>query len=135
MTMKLLPIRLSPGADLRRALEAALAEQGADSAFVLSGIGSLHDGFLRFANEPLEMRIAGPLELVSISGSLSADGAHLHAAVADRDGKVTGGHLGYGNFVRTTAELLLAVLPQGSLAREHDEQTGFKELVVRTRQP
>ena len=131
--MKLLPIRLSPGADLRTALEAAIEEQGIDSAFVLSGIGSLVDARLRFANEAAEALISGPLELVSIAGTLTSSGSHLHVAVSDRNGAVTGGHLSYGSVVRTTAEILLAPLDEWALSREHDVQTGFNELVIRTR--
>jgi hypothetical protein len=46
---------------------------------------------------------------------------------------VYGGHAAYGNVVRTTAEILLALLPEWNLTREHDPATGFKELVVRPR--
>ncbi|HBU19215.1 PPC domain-containing DNA-binding protein, partial [Hydrogenophaga sp.] len=47
--MKTLPIRLTPGQDLREALEAAVRAQGCQAAFVLSGIGSLVDARIRFA--------------------------------------------------------------------------------------
>lgn len=131
--MTLLPIRLSPGQDLRRALEDTLqAEHHTDSAFVVAGIGSLVDAQLRYAGETAETRLAGPLEIVSLAGSLSAAGAHLHMAVSDANGRVSGGHVAYGNIVRTTAELLLAPLPAGTLTREHDPRTGFLELQVRT---
>lgn len=128
--MSLLPIRLSPGADLRRALEALPAHHGTDSAFVVVGMGSLVQANLRYADAPDASMLAGPLEILSVSGSLSAGGAHLHMSVSDASGRVVGGHLGYGSMVRTTAEVLLALLPQGTLRREHDEATGFKELVV-----
>lgn len=131
--MNLLPIRLSPGQDLRRALETAIHTQSADAAFVLSGIGSLVDAHIRFADQASETSIPGPLELVSISGSLTTTGAHLHVTVSDGVGKVTGGHLGYGNIIRTTAELLLVMLPDWALSREHDAHTGFPELVIRMR--
>jgi predicted DNA-binding protein with PD1-like motif len=130
-TSGFLPIRLSPGADLRRALEEAAARQGAGSAFVVAGIGSLLDAHLRYADEPTEGTLAGPLEILSLSGSLSPSGAHLHMAVADASGRVYGGHVAYGNTVRTTAEILLALLPGWSLTREPDAGTGFRELVVR----
>lgn len=39
--MKTLPIRLTPGQDLRAALEAAVQAQNYRAAFVLSGIASL----------------------------------------------------------------------------------------------
>lgn len=134
--MQPLPIRLPPGADLRRALEdAAAGAQAVASAFVVAGIGSLVDARLRFADAEDETVIAGPLEIVSLSGTLSAAGAHLHMSVSDASGRVYGGHAGYGNEVRTTAEVLLALLPDGTLTREQDPATGFKELVVRRRDP
>jgi predicted DNA-binding protein with PD1-like motif len=129
--MQFLPIRLPPGADLRRALEGLAGRQGTDSSFVVAGIGSLVGATLRLAAETTEIRLAGPLEILSLSGSLSPAGAHLHMAVADAAGRVQGGHVGYGNEVRTTAEILLALLPDGSLTREPDPRTGFDELVVR----
>lgn len=130
--MQLLPIRLPPGADLRRTLEDIAGSQGTDSAFVLAGIGSLVEATLRYASEPAGSKLAGPLEIVSISGSLCAAGAHLHMSVSDALGHVHGGHVCYGNEVRTTAEILLALLPHGSLTRQYDAGTGFNELVVRS---
>jgi len=45
--------------------------------------------------------------------------------------RVMGGHLCHGSLVRTTAELLLAVLPaQQGLRRSHDAATGYDELVI-----
>jgi len=129
--MQLLPIRLPPGVDLRRALEGLVGSRDTDSAFVLAGVGSLVAATLRYADETLEARLAGPLEIVSLSGSLSPAGPHLHMSVSDASGRVHGGHVCYGNEVRTTAEVLLALLPRGSLTREHDAKTGFMELVVR----
>jgi len=129
--MQFLPLRLRPGADLRAELEAALHQAGTDSAFVVCGIGSLIDARLRYAGKPAEATIAGPLEIVSLSGSLTRSGVHLHMSVSDASGRVCGGHVGQGNVVRTTAEILLALLPLGTLAREHDAATGFSELTVR----
>ena len=131
--MQLMPIRLSPGVDLRHALEDAAHAQSADSAFVVAGIGSLTQARLRFAGEPIDTVVAGPLEILSLSGCLTPTGAHLHMAVSDASGRVYGGHVTYGNVVRTTAEVLLALLPDWTLAREPDATTGFSELVVRRR--
>jgi len=123
------PVRLPPGADLRRALEAVSA-----SAFVVAGIGSLVEARLRYAGADAETTIPGPLEILSVSGSLSADGAHLHMAVSDAVGRVYGGHVAYGNIIRTTAEVLTASLDAWSLTRGHDPSTGFRELFVRLRE-
>ena len=129
--MLLVPLRLSPGTDLRRALEALPASHGTDAAFVVAGIGSLVEASLRYADAPDNVTLAGPLEIVSLSGTLSAAGAHLHVSVSDASGRVFGGHLGHGSTLRTTAEILVALLPNGTLTREHDPATGFNELVVR----
>ncbi len=129
--MELLPVRLKPGDDIKRALEDLVGAQQMRCAFIVSGIGSLVDARLRFAGEANEALVAGPLEIVGIAGSITPEGAHLHMTVSDKDGRVCGGHVGYGNIVRTTLEALLVLLPAGALTRELDAETGFKELVVR----
>ncbi|HEY1059022.1 MAG TPA: PPC domain-containing DNA-binding protein [Limnobacter sp.] len=129
--MSYLPVRLQPGDDLRKFLEQLSRSFPTQSGFVVSGIGSLSNASIRLADQSAETLIQGPLELVSISGSLSQGGAHIHLSVADASGQVKGGHLGYGTLVRTTAEILLTSLDAWTLVREMDEVTGFKELVVR----
>lgn len=131
--MHFLPLRLSPGVDLRCSLEEIAAKNQTDSAFVIAGVGSLAKAMLRYAGETVESEVSGPLEILSLSGTISAAGAHLHASVSDAHGRVYGGHLCYGCMVRTTAEVLLAPLKDWSLSREHDQATGYKELVVRRR--
>ena len=127
---ELQPLRLPPGMDLRGALEQAARERGM-AAFVVAGIGSLGDARLRLAGASHETVVNGPCEIVSLAGSLTLDGAHLHAAVADAQGRVHGGHVVPGNIVRTTAELLLAWLPGWDLRREFDPRTGYAELMLR----
>jgi len=119
------PLRLNPGDDLRGALEATGL-----TGFVIAGIGSLAHAQLRMAGEPVATRIAGPLEILTLSGSLTPDGAHLHASVSDASGRVLGGHVCAGCEVRTTAELLIAPLPTGSLSRAFDARTGHAELRI-----
>jgi hypothetical protein len=127
-------LRLQPGDDLRRALEAAVAQRECEAAFVLSGVGSLSVAWLRLAGVADTLQLDGPLEVVTLAGSVAVNGSHLHASLSDAQGRVLGGHLGYGCRVRTTAEVLLALLPQWRLSREADAATGFDELVVRCRQ-
>lgn len=132
--MRAIPLRLLPGQDLRAALEAALAEQGAGAAFVLQGIGSLSVAQLRMAGAEQATELRGDLEILTLAGSIAPDGAHLHMAISDAQGRVLGGHVAAGCIVRTTAEVLLAVLPDHRFSRELDSVgSGFRELVVRPR--
>lgn len=132
--MHCLPLRLQPGADLRASLE-AMAQADDLSAFVVCGIGSLAGARVRLAGADSQTTVPGDVEILSLSGTLTPDGAHLHMAIADAQGRVIGGHVCHGNVVRTTAELLLVSLPEWRLGREPDAGTGFDELVVRQRPP
>ena len=127
-------LRLPPGSDLRAALDACYAslaaQQGVTAACVVAVVGSLSQAVLRYAGAPGGTLLAGPLELLTLSGTLSADGAHLHATVADAQGQVRGGHAMPGCVVRTTAELVLALLPGWQFTRVADASTGFQELVA-----
>ena len=127
----MLPLRLVPGDDLRRSLEEAVRDVALAGAFVVSGIGSLRVAVLRYAGSQQSTRIEADLELLSLAGSVCGDGAHLHAVVADAHGRVLGGHLCPGSLVRTTAEILLMVMPaEQHLSRTHDAATGYSELVI-----
>jgi predicted DNA-binding protein with PD1-like motif len=131
--MLALPLRLRPGEDLRLALAAVLARQQASAAFVLQGIGSLSVAQLRLAGAAQATEIRGDLEILTLAGSIAPDGVHLHMSIADAQGRVLGGHVAAGCIVRTTAEILLAVLPNHEFSRELDAGSGYPELVVRAR--
>ncbi|WP_394365035.1 PPC domain-containing DNA-binding protein [Paraburkholderia kirstenboschensis] len=90
------PLRLFPGDDLRVALEDVLRQAKVPAAFVIQGIGSLSVAQFRFAGneDPTELR--DDLEILTLAGSISFDGAHLHMSVADPRGRVFGGHVGRG---------------------------------------
>ena len=132
--MKVVPLRLQPGDDLRRALDAWMAEQQEQAGCVISAVGSLSVAQLRFAGATEATVIRGDLEILSLAGTLSPDGAHLHLAVADSRGAVIGGHLCAGSLVRTTAELVIGLLPEWRFRRELDPATGYAELAI-TAQP
>ena len=133
--MKVVPFRLQPGDDLRRSLEGWMGEQQEQAGCVISAVGSLSVAQLRFAGAAEATTINGELESLSLSGTLSADGAHLHIAVADSRGAVIGGHLCPGSLVRTTAELVIGLLPEWRFSRELDTATGYAELRITPRAP
>ena len=72
----------------------------------------------------------GDYEIVSLTGTLSPTGHHLHMSISDRDCRTYGGHVLEGCTVRTTAEVVLGVLEGVAFNRPVDARTGFKELSV-----
>jgi predicted DNA-binding protein with PD1-like motif len=131
--MEVIPLRLQPGDDLRQAPETWMGEQQEQAGCVISAVGSLSVAQLRLAGAAEATTIHGELEILSLSGTLSADGAHLHIAIADNSGAVLGGHLCAGSLVRTTAELVLGLLQEWRFWRELEPATGYPELRISPR--
>lgn len=129
--MKVVPLRLTPGDDLRHALEDWMGEQVEQAACVISAVGSLSVARVRFAGAAEATVIRGDLEILCLAGTLSPDGAHLHIACADSRGAVIGGHLCAGSLVRTTAELVVGLLQEWQFSRGLDAATGYAELRIK----
>lgn len=127
----LTPVRLLPGQDLKLTLEDCLRQWNWQAGFVLSGIGSLYQAAVRYAGRAEAQILAGPFEMLSLAGTLSPDGAHLHVLLADAYGRVTGGHVRPGCLIQTTAEICLAEATGHIFSRRLDPQTGSLELVIR----
>lgn len=123
-----LGLRLLPGQDLRGALQAAFAAEPETAGFVAACVGSLVSARLRLAGRDTATEVAGPLEIIALSGTFSADGPHLHLAVADAEGRMTGGHLLDGSPVRTTAEVVIGLVSGARFRRTEDPRTGYAEL-------
>jgi uncharacterized protein len=123
-------LRLQPGDDLKHSLKAFALEHQLEAGIILTALGSLNQVALRFAGRSEATILTAPLELLSLTGTLSHQGLHLHGAVADAEGRVYGGHIMAGCRVRTTVEIAIAQLPNLSFRRALDDQTGYLELVV-----
>jgi predicted DNA-binding protein with PD1-like motif len=102
---------------------------------VISAVGSLSLAQLRLAGATQATAIHGELEILSLSGTLSPDGVHLHIAISGSSGTVIGGHLCAGSLVRTTAELVIGLLPDWQFRRELDPATGYPELRITPQAP
>ncbi|MBT2556247.1 DNA-binding protein [Hymenobacter sp. ISL-91] len=124
-------LRLKPGQDLRRELLAFAQAHNLRAACILTGVGSLTTATLRLANQEGPTVYQGHFEIVSLVGTLSVNGSHLHLSVADSTGRTLGGHLLDGNSIYTTAELVIGELPALDFRRETDPTFGYQELVVR----
>lgn len=129
-------LRLRPGDDLPHALLTYAAEHSLAAAAVVSCVGSLSECRLRLAGAAEILTLREELEIVSLVGTLGGLGQpafHLHMAVSRADGTVVGGHIKGQAVVRTTAEVVLGVMPGLHFARAPDVETGYDELVIRTR--
>jgi len=133
--MEALPLRLLPDADLRTSLQEVVASRGLRAAFLIAGIGSLRQARVRLAGAAKPITLAGDLEILTLSGSVGANRSHLHMSIADAEGRVIGGHVAPGCIVRTTAEILVLLLPELSFSRDLDPTTGYAELVIQTIDP
>lgn len=123
--------RLAPGMLLKESLEAFRETHQFDAPFIAAAVGSLDVVRLRLAGAGQILERSGPHELVALSGTLSRDGVHLHAAVADQEGRVYGGHVLPGCRVYTTMELVIGNVTNCIFRRTLDQTTGYNELVVR----
>ena len=124
-------LRLRPGDDLRQQLMAFVQVNHIVAGTMLTCVGSLTVATLRLANQEGPTVYRGHFEIVSLVGTLSTNGSHLHLAVVDSTGRTIGGHLLDGCRVYTTAEMVLGELPELDFRRETDPTFGYQELVVR----
>ena len=121
--------RLKPGEELQSALKRIAFEHNVKAGVIISAVGSLSVACLRMAGANDAKTLEGPLEIVSVTGTLSDTSMHVHLAVSDATGKTTGGHLVSGCKVFTTIELVIMDLSdQWSFDRKTDEQTTYLEL-------
>ena len=128
-------LRLHPGDDLRQGILAFVQAQYLRAGAVLTCVGSLTVATLRLANQEGPTEYRGHFEIVSLMGTLSTHGSHLHLAVADSTGRTLGGHLLDGCRAYTTAEIVLAELPELEFRRETDPTFGYQELTVHPAAP
>ena len=123
--------RLKPGDDVKQEIDALVAGKGIKAGYIATAVGSLTHYNIRFSNRDNGDSATGHFEVVSLVGTVSVHGSHLHISVADGDGKMTGGHLLDGNKVYTTLEMVIVETKDLVFARENDGSTPWKELVIR----
>ena len=122
--------RLKSDQDLFDSIEVFIKERHVEAGCVLSGVGSLTHATLRLANRDFYTEYDGYFEIVSITGTVSIHGSHLHISISDGDGKTVGGHLESGCKIYTTAEIVIAGFEDVIYKREFAEDSGYDELTV-----
>lgn len=131
--MKTIITRFKPGSELKSQIQKLVKAQRVQAGYIITCVGGLQYAVCRMAgatpNQQDIRTFSGEFEIVSLVGTVSTDGCHLHIAFSDRDGKVHGGHLKEA-IVSPTAELVIGVEEHLTFERKRDEQTGFKELHI-----
>jgi len=109
--MQSLPLKLAPGSDLRLSLE-DLAQRDGISGFVLGVVGNLTKASFQCPGQAEPTVLEGDLEVITLNGTFSPEGVHLHLSLSDGACQVWGGHLEPGTIVQKGVDLLIGVLDQ-----------------------
>jgi uncharacterized protein len=131
--MTTIAFRLMPGSDLKKEIQRKALENGISAGWILTCVGSLKKVNIRYANQENAAALESFFEIVSLTGTVSVNGCHLHISISDDHGVTTGGHLLDGNIIYTTAEIVIGYDDDLEFTRETDPSTGWKELVVSRR--
>ncbi len=124
-------LRLRPRQDLFEEIEHFVTEKRIEAGCVLCSVGSLTHATLRLADREVHSEYEGHFEIVSLTGTVSIHGSHLHVSISDGDGRTLGGHLVPGCKIYTTAEIVLAAFEDVVYKRELlENDSGYEELVV-----
>jgi len=128
--MRIYAKRLIEGMDIKKEIERLVMEEGIKAGVVLSSVGCVSKARLRLADGETIKELDENLEILSINGTLSEAGVHLHISYGDLEGDACGGHLVEGNTVNTTCELVIGGFEGYKFTRKPDEKTGYDELVI-----
>jgi len=109
--MRVLPLHLPAGADVRRSLE-EIAQQEASEGFVLSVVGNLQTAAFACPGQSGPTTLTGELEIITLQGTVSPQGVHLHLSFSDGECQVWGGHLEHGSLVLKGADVLVGFLQE-----------------------
>ena len=129
--MQPLPLKLAPGSDLRLSLE-ELAQRDGISGFVLGVVGNLTKASFQCPGQSEPTVLEGDLEVITLNGTFSLEGVHLHLSLSDGACQVWGGHLEPGTIVQKGVDLLIGVLEQreGRPARQTAAAAPRMEIAV-----
>lgn len=122
--------RLLRGADLYRSIRDYAVSHRLSAGYVACCVGCVSAARVRDAGGATVRALEEPLEIVSVTGTVSAVRCHIHIAFSREDLSTIGGHLMEGCTVNTTAEVVLCELDNYSFDAAFDNETGYEELLV-----
>jgi predicted DNA-binding protein with PD1-like motif len=123
-------LRLKPGEDLRNSIQKYVDDNHIQAGWMTTCAGSLTDYTIRFADQPAGTKGTGHFEIVSLTGTLSINGSHIHISISDSTGKTIGGHLLEGCKIYTTAEIIIGESKKLVFKRQKDGTTPWDELQI-----
>lgn len=123
-------LKLLPGEDFIMSVFQYCKKHNIEGAYIGTCVGSFKRVVFRKGYDQTLFTLDGPFEIVSMEGTLSNKGMHIHTAVSDRNFKVYGGHIVSGTIVEHTAELIIIELSEHQLSRSKSNISGFKELQI-----
>jgi len=126
--------RLKKGQDLKKEIINYVEEQDIDAGIIKCCVGCVYEAKFRLSDGKTITHKKDNYEIVSLIGTISKNGCHIHISLGYKNGNVIGGHLVEGCLVNTTAEICIEELNEFKFTREFDENTGYKELVVEKKQ-
>ena len=126
-----LVFRLRPGSDLLLGLIEQCVKRRINAGCIISAVGCVKVVCFRTADGRSVYNEVNDFEVTALSGTISADGPHIHIQLCDENLRSIGGHLLEGTIVNTTMEIVILDLQKEyELSRSYDEETGYDELEV-----
>lgn len=127
---KTVVLRLEIGEDIVSSVKDVCTRRSIKAAHI-SGIGALKRAVLGVYNTETQAYKSNEynefMELTNLCGNVSMMNGesyvHLHATLADEEGRAFGGHLNEG-IIGATAEIFITVL-DGAIERVHCDETGL----------
>ncbi len=89
----IIAVRLDPGDDVLVVLRKLAKDHQIRAGVILTGVGSFSEFTVRYAAKPDTFPMKGNFEVVSFAGTFGTAGEHIHFSFADKEGKMSGGHL------------------------------------------
>ncbi|WP_316354889.1 PPC domain-containing DNA-binding protein [Candidatus Trichorickettsia mobilis] len=124
-------LRLLPGKDLKKEIVSFVINNDIKAGCILTAVGSLKSVNIRFAGKKDGDKKSGKYEIMSLVGTLDKSGKmHLHIAVSDENGQISGGHLLEENIIRTTGEIIIGSIAGVVFTRQFEPLSGYDELII-----
>lgn len=122
--------RLKKGQDLKREIVKFAKDNNIEAGIIKCAVGCVYEANFRLVGSKNYYHKKANFEIVSVTGTVSKNGCHIHISLSDKDGNIVGGHLSDGCLINTTCEVCIESLDNYYFDRVLDGETGCKELVI-----